>query len=316
MLNPMLRCSVLLAALCATVSAQQGDREAMLRERLEKKLASPVFQANSWHTDLAAARAEADRLGKPLFVYFTRSYSPCAPCLVLERGALQSREFSDFAKRVVLYLHVTSRTQDQAEPELQVRVMGRQSWPGLAFLDADAEVLARQDGREVADFIATLQNIERRRQLASRAGDDPAAARELFELDLLVLRSLSFVDAKARLEELDGWSAAQRRAIDERMNDMEVHHLVALHGDDRRGLSRAMAAMFAQGRVPTHLSAQYKFWSNVLYEAEQTRDLPLFERGFAGLEKAFGDSESMAVVVDGYREKLREMRASERKGGG
>lgn len=60
------------AALLAGSLSAQGD----LVAKRDKKLESPFLKAASWITDYDVARATAKESGKPIFAYFTRSYSP------------------------------------------------------------------------------------------------------------------------------------------------------------------------------------------------------------------------------------------------
>jgi len=47
-----------------------------LEEKYEDKLAKPFVRFGGWETDYDEARARAKEEGKPIFVYFSRSYSP------------------------------------------------------------------------------------------------------------------------------------------------------------------------------------------------------------------------------------------------
>lgn len=47
-----------------------------LEEKRDKKLASEFLKKSAWTTDYDKAREEAKKSGKPIFAYFTRSYSP------------------------------------------------------------------------------------------------------------------------------------------------------------------------------------------------------------------------------------------------
>ena len=57
-------------ALLATATAQ--DYEA----RKAKKLAAPFLSHAPWIIDYKEALAKSEKEGKPIFAYFTRSYSP------------------------------------------------------------------------------------------------------------------------------------------------------------------------------------------------------------------------------------------------
>lgn len=57
-----------------SLSAPQ-DQEA-LKQKYQDKLSHEFVSFGGWITDYDAARAKAKADGKPLFVYFSRSYAP------------------------------------------------------------------------------------------------------------------------------------------------------------------------------------------------------------------------------------------------
>ena len=64
----------LAAALVALlgVHATAGD----LEDKRDKKLKEPFIEKGHWLLDYDKAREESKKSGKPMLVYFTRSYSP------------------------------------------------------------------------------------------------------------------------------------------------------------------------------------------------------------------------------------------------
>lgn len=64
--------TVLALAFGSAAYGQDDD----LKIKLEKKLKSEFIQKAGWFTDYDKAREEAKKSGKPIFGYFTRSYSP------------------------------------------------------------------------------------------------------------------------------------------------------------------------------------------------------------------------------------------------
>ena len=62
------------AALLALATAAQAQET--LEQKRDKKLQSAFLKKAGWITDYDAAMAEAKKSGKPIFAYFTRSYSP------------------------------------------------------------------------------------------------------------------------------------------------------------------------------------------------------------------------------------------------
>ena len=61
------------ACLIAAASALQAQS---LEEKRDAKLKSEFLKKAAWITDYDAALAESKKSGKPIFAYFTRSYSP------------------------------------------------------------------------------------------------------------------------------------------------------------------------------------------------------------------------------------------------
>ena len=66
------------AALAAAVLTLMGSAAfaQSLEEKRDKKLASEFLKKAAWTTDYDKALEEAKKTGKPIFGYFSRSYSP------------------------------------------------------------------------------------------------------------------------------------------------------------------------------------------------------------------------------------------------
>ena len=69
-----LRLLPLAAALVAILGARASAGD--LEDKRDKKLKEPFIEAGHWLTDYDKAREESKKTGKPMLVYFTRSYSP------------------------------------------------------------------------------------------------------------------------------------------------------------------------------------------------------------------------------------------------
>lgn len=65
-----------LAAAIALCLASRAAAQDELSEKRDKKLKSEFFSKAAWITDFGKAREESKTSGKPIFAYFTRSYSP------------------------------------------------------------------------------------------------------------------------------------------------------------------------------------------------------------------------------------------------
>jgi hypothetical protein len=66
------------AGLAAVLAAAIGSAAfgQSLEEKRDKKFASEFLKKAAWHTDYDKAREEAKKTGKPIFGYFSRSFSP------------------------------------------------------------------------------------------------------------------------------------------------------------------------------------------------------------------------------------------------
>jgi len=66
-------------AICCIAPSAPAQNQAPSQEKLvemrAEKMAKPVFKLAAWTFDYDAARARAEKEGKLLFVYFTRSYA-------------------------------------------------------------------------------------------------------------------------------------------------------------------------------------------------------------------------------------------------
>jgi hypothetical protein len=63
--------AVLLLGLATAASAQES-----MEQKRDKKLASAFLKKAAWITDYDQALAASKKDAKPIFAYFTRSYSP------------------------------------------------------------------------------------------------------------------------------------------------------------------------------------------------------------------------------------------------
>ena len=70
-----IRDGTLVAAIALGLASAAAAQDGM-EEKRDKKLKSEFLAKAAWSTDFAKAREESKKSGKPIFAYFTRSYSP------------------------------------------------------------------------------------------------------------------------------------------------------------------------------------------------------------------------------------------------
>ena len=52
------------------------DQQADLKAKLDKKVKEKFVETGGWLLDYQEARRQAEKQGKPIFVYFTRTFAP------------------------------------------------------------------------------------------------------------------------------------------------------------------------------------------------------------------------------------------------
>jgi hypothetical protein len=65
-----------LVGMAAVSIAQDTDPQAALQQKFDKKVAEAWFTDNGFTADYDVARERAKEGAKPIFAYFTRSFSP------------------------------------------------------------------------------------------------------------------------------------------------------------------------------------------------------------------------------------------------
>jgi len=105
-----------------------------------------------WRTDLAAAREEAGRTGKPVMAYFTASW--CGPCQSL-RHTTWADKTVDAALRDYVPVKVDVDADAAAAQRYEVR-----SIPAFAVLDAEGKAKKSTDGAMAPEqFVAWLKGV-------------------------------------------------------------------------------------------------------------------------------------------------------------
>jgi len=207
----------------------------------------------------------------------------------VESGALSDPGFSEFAKKVVLFCHVTTQVETDKYQSL-LKEKGGRGFPTLLFLDADGNVLAQQGERTVAGFertAALLQGLEATRKKAD-AGD--ASAKVDLLLAEMKLGGVKTRDqASSRLVGLQP-DAGQKKELDSFFTEWEVEELMAERPPVDE-VAQKFAAMWREGRVPEGRNARY-FWNTLLTWADKKGDAEILETALAKMkELSYGQYE-------------------------
>lgn len=213
------------------------------------------------------------------------------PCENLESRALSDAAFPEFAKKVVLFLHNTSRVDGEPYPTL-LQDKGFTGFPTLCFMDAEGSVLLKQgyeaEQQSVPGFEKSLgQAIEkgaRRKELTAKAkAGDVAAQKELF-LEDLRLGQLNAEQIKDGAKKIT-LSKEEQAQVDETLADLEIRTIQRTHRGDTARINEQIAALAKAGKRPSK-AGTVNFWTMALTHAATAKDVKLAEQAFGELEKA------------------------------
>ncbi len=107
-------------------------------------------QTPAWHTDFAAAQAEAKKQNKPMLVHFYATW--CGPCQQMEQEVLKSTELSRSVGGQAILVKVD--TDDNADLVEKYQI---ESLPSDLFLTSSGQVISRYVGyQDKAKYLASM----------------------------------------------------------------------------------------------------------------------------------------------------------------
>lgn len=221
----------------------------------------------------------------------------------MESGPLSAEGFPEFAKKVVPYLHVTTRIADRPHENL-LQEKGFGGFPSLAFMDAEGTVLAQPRGRSVEAFDTTLSALERYDDLKTRIdGGEEGLEAEM----LLVEHTLGKVEAadfESRAQALEKVTDKQQAQIDQILVNNEISRLSGLTRQGEAGVEQAakgMLKLLEEGKRPTkEVSSAAPFWMTIGRYGEQSLDASLLRKAAAGMKEYLPGEARAIEIADGY----------------
>lgn len=210
---------------------------------------------------------------------------------------------------MVLFCHNTSRVESDPHQSL-LGEKGGSGFPYLVFMDEKGNVIAKHAAaRNVEGFKTTMGRADEFLALQKKAASgDKDAKVELF-LQQLELRHFKLDEARAKRQELGQVPEETSKKIDGLLLGLEVSQIVGKI-QDRKDIAKAgkpLAEMFEAGRIPEGSDARM-FWNVLLAYAEETKDIPLFEKLIARLEKDAGDNPRSKAMVEAAKKRLEKLR--------
>lgn len=223
---------------------------------------------------------------------------------------LSTDEFVKWSDKVVLFLHNTSRVDDEPYPNL-LREKGGNGFPTVSFLADDGRLL-KQVGYPI-----TLEGIQSAhdellawRELRKKVEDGDASKRK--ELFLLELRNgmIGYDDAvaaKAKIE-LD---EDEQPAVEQMLTDLEFNEILRgiARQEDLPAAGKKFYAMYETGRIPQAQQIT-TFWQAMFAYAEAENDVDKFADLLAAAKKRYANDPRLARYLGQLERQLVKMRES------
>ncbi|MEM7200948.1 MAG: hypothetical protein AAF628_11815 [Planctomycetota bacterium] len=197
---------------------------------------------------------------------------------------LSTDEFAEWSTKVALFVHNSSRIDDEPFPDL-LREKGGNAFPTVSFLDAEGALLLQVGGAPtVEELEAGYRRLAAWRELrAAVDGGATERAKQLFvtELDLGLLDFAAAQSAFASFE----FPAAEVAALQQQLVNLEFRDILrATARSEMITGGEAFLAMYRADRIPD--SAQdTTFWEFMFAAAEARADPPLFAELMADVKK-------------------------------
>jgi len=210
---------------------------------------------------------------------------------------------------VVLFCHNTSRVETDPYPSL-LGEKGGSGFPYLVFMDQNGNVIAKHQGnRSVEAFQTTMGRADEFLALEKKAASGERDAKLDLFLQQLELRHFNLEQANAKRKELGQLPEETSKKVDGLLIGLEVSQIVGKI-QDRKEIAKVggpLVKMFEAGRIPTGSDARM-FWSVLLMYAEETKDIPLFEKLVARLEQDAGDDPRAKAMAESAKKRLEKLR--------
>ena len=193
---------------------------------------------------------------------------------------LATDEFKKFAANVVLFLHNTSKVEDEPYPNL-LREKGGNGYPTVSFMDHTGRVLTQQPFKKltVPEIRKTFDRLQEWRKL--KASGDPKLGKRLFVVEM-EFGLLAFDEAKAAFAKVgDQLSADEKAWIGKAMLELEFLSILKTIDIAKKATlvnaGKKFVAMIESDRIPQGPQIT-TFWHGALTYAKSKSNADLFEK--------------------------------------
>ncbi len=233
----------------------------------------------------------------------------------MEGGPLLEDAFVEFAKKVVLFCHITTRIESDPHQDL-LQKKGGKGFPYLVFMDSEGNVVAPHQGqRDAAGFEASLAKAAAFMDLKAKADAGDKAAKAEFLVTQLEMGAMPLSEFEEKIKEAGELSKDLQARLEGVRANAEFSEILQSIGQKPENEAVAEAGaklveMKKAGHVPAGEQEFSTFHSILLEYAFTQKDAAMFEESLGALKERFGSNPQ----AQGYFE-AQEKRLAELKGG-
>ena len=223
---------------------------------------------------------------------------------------LSTDEFAAWSDKVVLFLHNTSKVDDEPYPNL-LREKGGNGFPTVSFLAEDGRLL-KQVGYPItleeiqSDHDALLAWRDLKKQVAE---GDTSKQKELFLLELRngMIGHDEAVAEKAKLQ----LTEEEKTTVEQQLTDLEFNEILrgVAREADMAPAGKKFYAMYKAGRIP-HTQQDTSFWQFMFAYAGAEKDADKFDELLTAAKKLYANDPRLARYLGQLEKQLEEMRAA------
>lgn len=222
---------------------------------------------------------------------------------------LSTKEFAEWSSKVVLFLHNTSRCDDEKHPNLLFE-MGGVGFPTMSYLDAEGNLLKQVGHVTPVDQLEKAHGVLmqwRALRAEVEKGADAARTKELFLLEL-TMGNRPFAEMQKRREALS-LAPEEVKATEQPLINLQFTEILRKTPRDQQAVGgEQFVAMFEAGRIPD-ASTETSFWQYMFEFAAAKEDVPLFERLLATVKAKKAGDQRLARYLAQLEERLAALKA-------
>ncbi|GAB4148652.1 MAG: hypothetical protein Fur0037_16970 [Planctomycetota bacterium] len=231
---------------------------------------------------------------------------------------LSTDEFVEWSKKVVLFLHNTSRVDDEPYPDL-LREKGANGFPTVSYLDADGNLL-KQVGHftpvdQLEEVFAELQRWKALRAEVEKGGAGAAKEKELFFLEL-DMGNRPWEEMRRRAQALS-ISSEESKDVARKLVNLHFVEILRRKGRDLAGAGAELLPMFQAGEIPDS-SQETTFWQALFEHAYAAKNSALYKQVLAVLKVRKAGDPRLDRYLGMVEKRLEELdeQARQKDGGG